>query len=68
MSATTNCPNGSLLTLIVNICVILLSGQQCRINNSESESVSESRRGLTNLQNLSSQEHRYVIANLHNRL
>ena len=37
MSATTYCLNGSLLTLFVNICAFLLSGEQCRINNSESE-------------------------------
>ena len=36
MSATANCLNGSLLTLIINICAILLLGKQCRINNSES--------------------------------
>ena len=42
MSATTNCLNGSLLTLIIIIiCAITLFGKQCRINNSESESESE---------------------------
>ena len=39
MSATTNCLNGSLLTLIIHICAILLLGKQCRIKNSESESL-----------------------------
>ena len=39
MSATTNCLNGSLLTLIIHICAILLLGKQRRIDNSESESI-----------------------------
>ena len=38
MSATTKCLNRSLLTLVINICAILLYGKQCRINNSEFES------------------------------
>ena len=38
MSATTYCLNGSLLTLIIHNVCCTITGKQCRINNSESES------------------------------